>query len=423
MRRLVTGVHMRLHVVLSRLAVLFALLSISLPASAAVGQWTPRGPEGGEIDSFVIDPQHPGTLYAGAFAGGVFKSTDAGRHWSEMTTGMAATAIIRALAVDPQNSQNVFAGTSDGLYTSNNGGSTWTLRLFRDVQAVAVDPVTPANVYVGSCSDNVGLYKSVDGGATWVPSNSGLTNICVGSVSVDPGSPSTIFGGTGFQSTNGVFKSVDGGSTWSPSGLEQWSISSVVVDPTSSGTVYALGDGGLAKSTDGGQTWSRLPAGNSVFAFALAPSSSSVLFVSTAGGVKRSADGGMRWTSRATGLPTDDLTTVLAVNPNRSNVIYAGTRFTGVYASIRSGRTWKPANTGLYAQEITALAVSFGPSDMLYAGTWHGLFKSADSGASWTVQAAVPDDQPIRDVVISPASARDVYVATDFGVYRSLDGG
>ena len=402
------------------LALSFVVWTFPHTATAALNQWTARGPKGGEIDSLAIDPSHPATLYAGAFWGGVFKSTDSGVHWSQMTNGMDPLAIVRALAVDPTNSENVYAGTSSGLYTSNDGGATWSLGLYRDVQAVAVDPATPTTVYAGTCSDPDGLYKSTDGGVNWSASNSGLPTHCVDSLAVDPVSTGTIYAGTTGQLSNGVFKSTNGAASWSPSGLAQYTVFDLIVDPSNHSTIYAIGNG-ADKSTDGGQTWSRMSAGQYVVALALVASDPSVLYAATGSGVKGSSDGGATWAVSGPNPPSG--VSVLAVNPNRSSVLFAATNLSGVYTSIRSGSSWTSTSAGLYAQEIPALAVAFGPSNAVYAGTWHGFFESFDSGATWVLQTAVPGDQPIRDAVINPANAQDVYVATDFGVYRSLDGG
>src|SRR6266851_4622928 len=79
------------------------------------------GPYGGTIDILVIDPSDPSTLYAGAQ--GIFKSTDAGEHWSE--TGFPRRAVI-SLAVDPNHSSTIYASTSEtGVFKSTNGGEDW----------------------------------------------------------------------------------------------------------------------------------------------------------------------------------------------------------------------------------------------------------------------------------------------------------
>ncbi len=359
------------------LALSFVVWTFPHTATAALNQWTARGPKGGEIDSLAIDPSHPATLYAGAFWGGVFKSTDSGVHWSQMTNGMDPLAIVRALAVDPTNSENVYAGTSSGLYTSNDGGATWSLGLYRDVQAVAVDPATPTTVYAGTCSDPDGLYKSTDGGVNWSASNSGLPTHCVDSLAVDPVSTGTIYAGTTGQLSNGVFKSTNGAASWSPSGLAQYTVFDLIVDPSNHSTIYAIGNG-ADKSTDGGQTWSRMSAGQYVVALALVASDPSVLYAATGSGVKGSSDGGATWAVSGPNPPSG--VSVLAVNPNRSSVLFAATNLSGVYTSIRSGSSWTSTSAGLYAQEIPALAVAFGPSNAVYAGTWHGFFESFDSG-------------------------------------------
>jgi hypothetical protein len=105
---------------MSRSAVLLALLAILGTGRGAVwagiNEWTSLGPEGGNISSLAIDPQHPSTLYAGidAIAGTgaqVFKSTDSGTSWFAANTGLTAVSVV---AVDSQNPSTVYAGTARG---------------------------------------------------------------------------------------------------------------------------------------------------------------------------------------------------------------------------------------------------------------------------------------------------------------------
>lgn len=122
--------------------------------SASYGVWTSIGPEGGLIYALAVDPVTPTTLYAGAYNGGVFKSTDSGMNWNAINTGLYNFK-IRALAINPAMPNILYAGTEDGgVFKSIDGGENWSsanVDLNNDrVYALAIDPTTPATLYAGT---------------------------------------------------------------------------------------------------------------------------------------------------------------------------------------------------------------------------------------------------------------------------------
>lgn len=115
-----------------------------------------------------------------------------------------------ALAIDPQNANIVYVGTNgSGVYTTTNGGSTWSGGGAGVVRSLALDSHTPSIIYAGT--DDLGVLKSTDGGASWTPVNVGLTSSSIRVVAVDPFATATVYAGT----ATGLFKSTDGGGTWS----------------------------------------------------------------------------------------------------------------------------------------------------------------------------------------------------------------
>ena len=148
--------------------------------AAAPHAWTNLGPGNfaGRTRSFLIDPRNPNIMYAGATAGGVFKSTDGGASWSSVTDGFSVLS-IGALAMDPSNPNVIYAGTGEsyaghlgnGIFKSADAGVTWTLLgkpaaagAFNYIQRLVVSPANPSHLYAAT---RAGLYLSKDGGATW----------------------------------------------------------------------------------------------------------------------------------------------------------------------------------------------------------------------------------------------------------------
>src|SRR5207245_11580969 len=94
-------------------------------AAAQSGTWVSNGPEGGTIHALAIDPQTSSTLYAGTSGGGVFQSTDGGASWRAINTGLTGGE-VRALVIDPQTPSTLYAGTSGrGVFQSTDGGASW----------------------------------------------------------------------------------------------------------------------------------------------------------------------------------------------------------------------------------------------------------------------------------------------------------
>jgi photosystem II stability/assembly factor-like uncharacterized protein len=110
-----------------------------------------------------------------------------------------------------------------------------------------VDPLTPDIVYAGGVRDRegFGIFKTVDGGRTWRPINAGLTNLHVRALAIDPQIPTTIYLGTeewpGGTRGGGVFKSTDGGNTWGviSTGLTDLTVNALAIDPKAPSTIYA----------------------------------------------------------------------------------------------------------------------------------------------------------------------------------------
>src|SRR3989442_1419044 len=153
------------------------LVTSSMTAEGGINSWTStNGPGGGSIGALAIDPVTPSTLYAGAYSGGVFKSTDGGGGWTAVNTGLTDGYVL-ALAIDPQTPATLYAGTDNGVFKSTNGGGSWSavntgLPNVTSVLALAIDPQAPTTLYLGTGSD--GVFKSTNGGGSWSAVNTGL---------------------------------------------------------------------------------------------------------------------------------------------------------------------------------------------------------------------------------------------------------
>lgn len=172
--------------------------------------------------------------------------------------GASRTLSVRRLVVDPRNPATLYAATSRGVFKSVNGGGNWSganngfanvqAGLGPDILALVVDSLAPLTLYAGVSGFFGSVYKTTDGGANWQRMNAGLS-ISINGVSnpltptalaIDPTNPATIYVGTTF----GVWRSVDGGASWSvrSDGLSSPAVVTLLVDRQ--GIVYAAVNAG-----------------------------------------------------------------------------------------------------------------------------------------------------------------------------------
>ncbi|HEX3497552.1 MAG TPA: hypothetical protein VHT02_10360, partial [Methylocella sp.] len=320
-----------------------ALLLPPLPAEAAMGSWSSTGPYGGIVQTLVVDPNIPATLYAASAGGGVFKSIDRGANWAPATTGLTDPTVY-TVAIDPAKSSKLYAGCGTGLFKSIDGAAHWTqVGSIFNVRQIVIDPKTQATLYaVSDGGDQV--QKSVDGGKTWTQL-SGLVIVSFAVLAVDPVTPSTLYAGSTGQTTatpaGGIYKSTDAGNTWklSTAGLGTGFINptQIWVDPDNTAIVYAaINNMGLTKSRDGGVTWNPVPTtfSGSLTVTTMDPSNPHVFYAinELASAIYRTQNGGKAWTALAPVTPDKAvIVNTVAVDPANANRLYAGTTH-GVHA-------------------------------------------------------------------------------------------
>jgi cysteine-rich repeat protein len=366
-------------------------------------------------------------VYVGT-EGGVFKTADAGLHWTALAAiGRCSVHDTRALVVDASAPSRLYAGTSCGLRRTSDGGATWTDvspgGAPREIAALAIRPYAPNVVYAAIES---GILRSEDAGQTWTSMGAVPGDVQV--LAVHP-SDGALYAGTGDA---GVFKATDGGRTWQPAnvGLTSMDIHALTFDPVTVETLYAATGAGVFGSRNGGSTWTNLGLPASHFV---------ALAVDRRGGVIyalgrtdpfgseffRSADDGRTWT----GLELPPIRSFrgfsLAVDPDVPDVVYVGTAAHGIYKSADGGRSWSAANDGLNAAWIEGLAVGFN-SRRLFAGVVFGPAQSSDDGGASWAPLMLDDVVPLSDVrsfAVSPGPAHTVYAQTLGQVFRSADEG
>ena len=242
------------------------------------------------INVLAIDPKNSQAIYAGTVAGGVFKSTNGGDSWSQVNTGLT-NMNIESLVIDPINNQTIYIGTgvgagytgeNGGVFKSINGGDSWSsVGGLTNVQipSLAIDPTNSQTIYAGPEDSG---FKSTDGGNSWRTMDSGLPHIRISALVIDPANPKTIFA----VNQEGLFKSTNGGNLWTE--VPGLFASSLAIDPNDTQTIYAgVYAQGIFKSTNGGGSWGGVNSGldSRVNFVAIDPTNSQIIYVGTDGGV------------------------------------------------------------------------------------------------------------------------------------------
>src|SRR5919201_204056 len=160
-------------------------------------QWRCIGPpRGGRVVAVAGDPVNPVVFYFGACAGGVWKTDDGGTYWHNISDGYFKTAAVGAIAVSESDPNVIYAGMGescvrldvsygDGVYKSTDGGKTWVhlgLADTRHIARIRIHPHNPDIVYVAALghlfgpNPQRGVFRSTDGGKSWteITDNPGL---------------------------------------------------------------------------------------------------------------------------------------------------------------------------------------------------------------------------------------------------------
>jgi uncharacterized protein (TIGR03437 family) len=391
------------------------------------------------VTSMAIDPVDSATVYAGIF-NGIVKTTDGGANWNAASTGITSS-YVPALAIDPAEPDTIFALSLDGVFKSTDRAASWNVTNHgitgASVHALAITSSNAATLFAGT--DGFGLFKSTDGGASWMESNSGLTGRA-STLVIDPSNPAIVYAGTtglgnGLGGGN-VFKSVNGGTSWTRInnglGTQMTGVRKLVIAPSDPSVLYLVTGSGFRKSTDAGASWTApdITGLSDEYPSALAvdPTNSAILYAGTfQAGLLRSTDGAASWTrlKSAPSLPGASGVSAVVIDPDNPTTIYFSPGLAGaVYKSTDSGETWTAANVGLPAAVVSNLIIDpANPSDV-YALTGTGLFKSANAGASWiSVNSGLPYSIGALAISSTPDSVT-LYVGTiGAGVLKSTDGG
>jgi photosystem II stability/assembly factor-like uncharacterized protein len=327
---------------------------------------------------------------------------------------------------------------------------------------IAINPNDPNQWYVAVGSG--GVWKTTNAGTTWKPIFDNQSSYSIGCVSLDPANPLVVWVGTGENVGgrhvgygDGIYRSLDGGASWKNMGLkESHHISKIIVHPDNTDILWVAvqgplwskgGERGLYITTDGGKYWEKVLGDDEwtgVTDILIDPHSHDILYAATwqrhrnvaaymgggpGSGIHRSDDGGITWKKLGKGLPSSNMGKIgLAISPQNPDVVYAAIeldRRTGaVYRSANRGESWKQQSKTVsggtgphYYQELYASPHAF---DRIYLADVR-MQVSDDGGKTFRRMKEQYKHSDNHALVFREDDPDYLLVGTDGGLYESFD--
>lgn len=320
-----------------------------------------------DIHDLIFLPGSGTTIFTGC-DGGVFKSTNTGSGWTDLSSNLAIAQQYR-ISISTSNANLVLAGHQDNGTNLSTNGTSWAQKLGGDGMDCYVDRTT-----------NTNMIASLYYGDYWRSTNGGTQFFPIPDPTAD--------------------------------GTEDW-VSVIHQDPTTSAIAYAGGRPRLYKCNNiwGTVSWTALgtPTGSgNIYEFAIAPSNNQVIYTLKLGtnAVAKSTNGGTSFTAVSTGLPTNAYPTWIAVSntdPNVAFVTYSGYSATAkIYKTINGGTSWTNLSSGLPNVPVNCVVYHNGNSggDGIYIGTDVGVYYRDNSMTTWVDFSAGLPNCSVRDLEI-----------------------
>lgn len=399
--------------------------------------WTATGPPGGDVRGLVVDPHDAERFYFGTLDGQIYISTDAAKSWRLLYNFNIPRLFVDHIIVDPRNSNTLYVGAHrhkepGGFFKSTDGGRSWRASSelkYEALHSLAQSPSNPNLLIAGTFN---GIFRSDDAGSSWqqLPTASQPGLVHVESLAIDPRDPNIIYAGTWYL----PYKTTDGGRSWASikNGIiDDSDIFAIDIDPRDRNHIIASACSGIYETRNAGNNWKKVQGipsqSRRTRAIMQHPSIPGLVFAGTTEGFWRSDKGGdsdswMVTTSRQLEINS------IAVHPTHPETIYIGTNNYGVMVSNDGGRNFAPSNGGYSGRFANTIVADREAPSRIYASTINTttgggfFFISEDDGQTWhPAMRNMPARLITYSILQDTQNANVIYLGTNLGVYRSTD--
>lgn len=398
--------------------------------------WETVGPSGGDTREIVIDPKDRNHLYLSTVDGQIYTSTNAGQSWRLMVNFNRPLLVLDQLIIDPRDSNVIYTSghrgkMPGGFFKSIDGGATWKegQELKNEaIHAMVQSDKNPDLLLAGSVS---GLWISRNAGDSWAKLDDKSAPVDIDSLAVDPKDTNIMYAGTWWR----PYKSTDGGKTWrliKTGMIDDSDVFAIDIDPRNPDNVFASACSGIYYSTNKGEKWAKVQGipsdSRRTRAIMQHPTIAGTVYAGTTEGFWMSSDNGKSWS--LTTLRQLEVNSI-AVHPTEPNKVYIATNNYGLMISNDGGKSFSINNGNLSTRFTNNIVADSEIPNRLYATTINTatgggfIFVSDDSGVTWqpAVKNVVINRLAPYSLLQDRKNANTIYLATNVGLYRSIDRG
>ncbi len=399
-----------------------------------ISDWDIVGPNGGDVRVVTIDPKDKDRLYVSTLDGQIHTSPDGGKTWNLLVNLNRPQLVLDQLLIDSRDSKIIYTSghrhkEPGGFFMTKDGGATWKeakeLRK-ESIHSMEQSSKNPNLIFAGTTN---GLWKSENSGDDWQKiESSTMPDTTIDSLAIDPRDENTIYAGTWWR----AYKTTDGGKNWrliKNGMIDDSDVFAIKIDPKNPDHVIASACSGIYESYDKAEKWAKVQGipsqSRRTRDIEINPANSSTVYAATTEGFWMTTGKGWIITTQK-----DLEINSIAVHPDAPNRVFIGTNNYGVMVSNDGGKNFTPTNDNFTSRFTYTIAADIQQPNRLYATTHNTatgggfLFISNDGGDTWMRPKNL-------DVIrVSPfgliqdrVEPNTMYMASNVGIFKSLDRG
>jgi photosystem II stability/assembly factor-like uncharacterized protein len=399
-----------------------------------INDWDIVGPSGGDVRVVTIDPKDKDRLYVSTLDGQIHTSPDGGKTWSLLVNLNRPQLVLDQLLIDSRDSKMIYTSghrhkEPGGFFMTKDGGATWNeakeLRK-ESIHSMEQSSKNPNLIFAGTTN---GLWKTEDSGETWQKiESSTMPDTTIDSLAIDPRDENTIYAGTWWR----AYKTTDGGKNWrliKNGMIDDSDVFAIKIDGKNPDHIIASACSGIYESFDKAEKWAKVQGipsqSRRTRDIEINPTDSKTVYAATTEGFWMTTGKGWIITTQK-----DLEINSIAVHPDAPDRVFIGTNNYGVMVSNDGGRNFTPTNDNFTSRFTYTITADIQQPNRLYATTHNTatgggfLFISNDGGDTW----ARPKNLDV--IRVSPfgliqdrIDPNTMYMASNVGIFKSLDRG